>query len=311
MSIYSILNVSRPTIGYMIVHQSASPGHTPEYIDNIRELHASVRRESEVIAAAYQKYLRETITRESQVLRGSLSEFLAMPVRSDNQSVQRIFTEGFERFQSNITGAMPLGAVRSFEGRFIFPKLRSGAEKKSLSAGKEYLNALGFGVAKTKGDVFESVFVVEGGMNLDLLEHIIRDRLGIYAPVHGTHLKMVGGYTFSAYNLIDQWSTPDASTAGETECAFHFSKPDIQYEPFRAVLHESLGNLARLIPSLSVWQRKLGLGKGKEFIVRCMCNGIGNLGDIFAWLQKDGGAKEIRKIFLNHSCLLVKELVVR
>ena len=42
-----------------------------------------------------------------------------------------------------------------------------------------------------------------------------------------------------------------------------------------------------------------------------MCNGIGNLGDIFAWLQKDGGAKEIRKIFLNHSCLLVKELVVR
>ena len=306
MSVYSILNLSRPTIGYGILHQSEKPGDARQYAENIHELHAAVRRESETITSAYEKVVREAVTRESQVLRGSLSEYLAMPVRSDNQSVQKIFAESFERYHAQMAGVQPLGAARSFEGTVTFPNPKGAAERKLVAAGKEYLRELGFTPLKTKGAIHESVFVVEGGMNLDVLEHIIRDRLGIYASVHGDHLNMVGGYTFSAYNLIGAWSTANGAAANSLECVFAFSKPEVQYQPFRAGLHEAMAKLAKEIPSITVWQRKLGFGRGKEFIVRCRCGG--DISDIISWLQKDPGAKEIRHLFLTQACLLIEEV---
>ncbi len=313
MSTYSILNAPVPTISYSILHQPGSSASADEYVETIRELHAAVMRESDALTAAYQKSVRETITRESQALRGALGEFLAMPVRSDTASVQKIFGESLERYQQQIVGTAPLGVLRSYEGRILDPGFQKPAERKLLVRGRSYLKGLGFATGKTSADVFESVFLVQGGMNLDLLEHIIRDRVGIYGPTHGRHLEQAGRYLFAAYNLVGSWGTVTRADilAGHVEAALHFSKPAMAYDAFRGGLVAALEVLVKEKPirQVSLWQRKLGLGRGSEFILRCTAASPGDIGDVLGWLGRCHEPAFLKSALMSRGQLVVKELV--
>jgi hypothetical protein len=273
-----------------------------------------VRRESDSIAAAYAKHVRDAIGRESQVLRGSLSEFLQTPMRSDNASVQRIFSDSFERFQEQVAGKPALGVTRSYEGRVITQAFLKTAERRLAANGRAYLKSLGFIAGKTKGDIFESVFIVEGGMNLDLIELIIRDRLGVYGETHGKHIDLTGGYSFSAYNLVGTWGqiTRDQALNGRVELAIFFAKPTMQYAPFRAGLLEALGNLTKRISprSITLWQRKLGLGEGKEFILRWLCDESRQAVEILHLLEQQKDPPFTKKVLVDQGHLVLKELLI-
>jgi len=314
MSTYSILSTPVPTISYCIFHQAASSKLQEEYTGTIRDLHASLLRESGALSAAYQKSVREAIVRESQALRGALGEFLAMPVRSDNVAVQKIFTEGFERYHGHITGEMRFGVTMSWDGKLVDFRLQKAAEKKLELNGRTYLKGLGFAPSKQKGDIFESVFIVEGGMNLDFLEHIIRDRLGIYRTTHGRHLERTGAYTFAAYNLVRAWGPlPHRQSAdGQLETVVYFSKPEIEYDRFRAGVNGALEKLAAAegLAHLSLWQRKLGLGKGKEFILRCLCESQLQAGSVIAWLTRCSEPGFLKDVLITNGNLILKELLV-
>ncbi len=311
MSTYSILNAPVPTISYSILHQPGSSALVDEYVGTIRELHAVVIRESDALTAAYQKSVRETITRESQALRGALGEFLAMPVRSDTASVQKIFGESFERYQEQVVGTGPLGVIRSYEGRVVEPGFQKAAERKLVVKGRSYLKGLGFARGKAGADVFESVFLVQGGMNLDLLEHIIRDRVGIYGPTHGRHLEQAGRYLFAAYNLVGSWGARADILAGQFEAALYFSKPAMPYDTFRGGLLGALEVLVKEKPvrQVSLWQRKLGLGRGSEFILRCTAASTGDIGDVLGWLGRCHEPAFLKSALMSRGQLVVKELV--
>ena len=314
MSIYKILDTAVPTISYCVLHQGASPSSGEEYLTTLRDLHAAVRRESDDMLATYTKHVHEVIGRESQVLRGTLSEFLSMPVRSDTTSVQRIFSESFERLQEQVVGNTALGVSRSYEGKFVIPSLQKAADRTLAANGTAYLKSLGFVAGKSKGEIHESVFVVEGGMNLDMLEHIVRDRLGIYAATHGKHLDLAGGYAFAAYNLVGSWGLVerDRELNGQTELVIVFAKPTVQYGPFRAELAELLGTVAKdlAFPLMTLWQRKLGLGKGKEFILRCLCDSPRRAGDLLRRIEQCKGPGFVKKALLDHGGLVVKQLLI-
>jgi hypothetical protein len=314
MSMYRILGTPVPTISYCIFHQAASSGSVEKYLDTLRELHSSVRRETASIAAAYAKHVRDVIGRESQALRGSLSEFLQTPMRSDNASVQRIFSDSFERFQEQVVGSPAIGVTRSYEGKVITPAFQKTADRKLVANGTTYLKGLGFVAGKTKGDIFESVFIVEGGMNLDLIEHIIRDRLGIYVETHGKHLDLTGGYSFGAYNLVGSWGqlTRDEVLNGQVELAVFFAKPAMQYAPFRAGLLEALGHVTKRISprSITLWQRKLGLGKGKEFILRWLCEGSRQAVEILRLLEQQMEPPFVKRVLIDQGHLVLKELLI-
>jgi hypothetical protein len=109
------------------------------------------------------------------------------------------------------------------------------------------------------------------------VEHFVRDRVGIYNSTHGAHLAAVGVYAFAAHNLVlsegEEMSRGNESAWGEAVLVF--SKPAMQYDAFRESLSPVVGALAREpgITSATVWQRKLGLGRGEEFILRCVIAG--------------------------------------
>jgi hypothetical protein len=98
--------------------------------------------------------------------------------------------------------------------------------------------------------------------------------MGIYVGSHGAHIEHVGRTSFGTYNLIYQLG--EALTADLThefttqEVTFAFSKGPIHYSDFRqevSALMEHVGDETNLIHA-SFWQRKLGLGTGKEFVLR-------------------------------------------
>jgi hypothetical protein len=311
MSLYSLLGTAPPVLSYCIMHQPASAKGVDEYVATIREMDEAVRQESAALTALFEKGRKEAIARESQVLRGSLTEFLSTPMRSDNASILRIFTDAFERFDNVVAGLTPIGVTGTSEGRIIAPKMQKPLEKRLRSSGKSYLRELGFDAGPAKVDIFESVFLISGGHNLDILEHIIRDRLGIYSGAHGRHLIGAGAYTFAAYNRAGNWGAATEAAASSVEAVLFFSKPVMEYAQFREAIVAAMEEMTRemKLPGVTLWQRKLGLGRGKEFILRFACASTEQVPGIVRWLEQRKEPAFFRAALVEGGSLVVKEFL--
>ena len=315
MSLYSLLDTPVPTIAYCAMHQARPEIPSEEYIKTMNEFHQRVRKESRDINAAYAKHLADTLARESQSLQNTLSHFLQTPISSDSNDVQRILVESFERFKDQILDGPPAGLDGSAESKVFFASSKKSLEKKLLRNGRSYLDGLGFTTTKGFPPIFESTFIVQGGMNLDILEHIVRDRLGIYATTHGKHIKEFDGYSYAVYNLAFARGEAPAGDAIQkcTELAFYFSKPDVNHDPFRRGLAEVLEKLSDGldVKHVSLWQRKLGLGVGREFVIRVISDKSEAAGNIIEWLDGYDDPAFVRESIIGGGHLLVKELLFR
>lgn len=312
MSVYRHLGANAPAIAYQVLHQAKAGVAKATYSSTMKELHARIGEESVAINSAYQKFLREITTRESQILKGTIAQFLETPIRTDNAEVQRIFREAFEKFQDQVLDRQPLGVSDSSEGRMVFPSLRRAPGRKLLENGRAWLEKNGFSVGKGTGDVFESAFHVLGGLNLDILEHIVRDRLGIYSSTHGKHLGESARSAFTAYNVLHTHGNMPAkgTRSGKTGAALLFSKPSMEYAPFRKALRELTERHANAFPSIgfTLLQRKLGLGIGEEFMLRWVGESVDQVDDVVQ------GLREAPEPFLDslheRGNLFIKEVIL-
>ncbi|RPH37828.1 hypothetical protein EHM92_01670 [bacterium] len=313
MKTYPLLNTPVPVISYCIFHQPKKGRSGDEYVNTMRALHERVQKESGEMKNAFAKGVREAIARESQMVSGLLSQFLTTPIQSDRAEVRRVIAEGIERSLGQAGMNSEIGVSWSSEGKTCFPPHRKALERKLQQNGKAYLQDLGFTSDGSAGDIFESVFVVEGGINLDLIEHSVRDRVGIYSPPHGTHLGESTTYTFGAYNLVYASGTrpPQEQKKGLVEISFSFSKPPVEYALFRKALAAGLEQYVSGDAALytSLWQRKLGLGRGKEFILRFLCDEMKKLDGIMKWLHERRDPDFPAEALAEKGAMLLKELL--
>src|SRR5438876_198079 len=120
----------------------------------------------------------------------------------------------------------------------------------------------------------EAWLLFRGSIHYDVMEHIVRDRLGIYRGSHGAHIQNIARTSFGTYNLIYQLGESlTADLVGDVptqEVTFAFSKGPIHYSDFRHEVSALMEHIAEQInlKHASFWQRKLGLGTGKEFGLR-------------------------------------------
>lgn len=134
-----------------------------------------------------------------------------------------------------------------------------------LERGRARLEEWGFDPDRP---VAESHFVVDGSDRLDILESLVRDRLGIYRPPHGP---MMAGLTATAFGLANRLVVHGTDTAWDgrwEEAHLNFSKGKMRYEEFRSRLAVAVAAIADLSPWVAAYQRKLGLGPMREFSVR-------------------------------------------
>jgi len=316
MTLYDFLSTPLPTIAYCALHQSLPSIEENEYVATMRELHKRIFDESETLHEGYAQSLSSAVARETQTLQSSLREFLHTPIRSDEEEVRGRIGESLDRFKEQLTGSWRQGLLRSREGKISFPSSKHLRVKQLLHNGKEYLEGLGFSAAGTPGRVFESMFVIEGGQNLDVLEHIVRDKLGIYATTHGKHIKEFGDYAYAAHNQVYEWGTiPSADQIpGRFEAALFFSKPSpdtIKYASFRNKLSTILDRLVNdtKVDHVSVWQRKLGLGAGAEFVIRILCPSTDSIEKGIELISgyKDTGI--LQEVLMGKGRLVMKQLL--
>ncbi|MBI2618672.1 MAG: hypothetical protein HYW57_01155 [Ignavibacteriales bacterium] len=268
MSIYSALEFEVPTIAYCVLHQRHKGIAVEDYRKTMTDLHRLIREESESINAIWKKYRDDVSAHAIQTQRSLLSQFLSTPLKSDSEEIGNILKGELAEHVKRIVPSDPFGIVAATEGQLTFGVQGKGKFKTLLSSGRKYIADLGFQTGRGHADIFESMFVVRGGQNLDVIEHIVRDRVGIYTPVHGKHIREFDSYANAAYNLI--YLSGGIEAGGRLEASLFFSKGDTRYAPFRNALQEVLDGLQERhqLPHVSVWQRKLGLGGGKEFVLR-------------------------------------------
>lgn len=271
MSPAGLQGVSSTVVGYAIMHQSRGDLAREEYLAAMIGLHDRVGREAGAVSAAQQRNRREVLAREAEVLFGALNQFLETPFGTDTAAVHGILNETLNRIGEHLLEA-PSRVRTSSEGRIRIPRFRTAAPRHAADRATPYLREIGFS-PESPGDLFESQFIVDGGAGLDLLEHIVRDRIGIYEHPHGTHLGQASSWIFSAYNLV--FLGGDQQTAKPLELCLHMSKPSgMEYAAYRAgltgALERALGGEGTRRAEL--WQRKLGLGRGREFIARIRCD---------------------------------------
>jgi len=308
MSIYSALGFDEPTISYCALHQ-VRKGIQPEvYRQTMKDFHGLLREETEKVNTAWKAFRDEAVSRSIQSARSHLLQYLSTPLKSDTDEIQRILREKIQDYSNAVLSGNPLGMLLTSEGKII--DVPASATWKSLTAsGKRYLTELGFSGGRPRRDVYESVFVVAGGQNLDVIEHIVRDRIGIYTPVHGKHIREFDSYSYGVHNLVLLLGPLEAKDA-LFEAGLYFSKGGVKYDVFRATLREMLEPAQQQfsLTHVSLWQRKLGLGVGREFVLRIQGTDMKPLLDAIKDLQSKA-SKPFMKQPLKGGNVLCKEMI--
>jgi len=310
MSVYSYLSTPAPRIAYCAIHQALPEIGESAYVDTMQQFHRRIADESDAFRDGYSRFVGDAAGREVQTIRSLLSEFLQTPLRTDEEEIRLRISESLERFRESIQGNRMPGLRSSNEGKVSTTIPGSPA----FQRGNTYLKELGFDLSK-RPEIFESVFEIEGGENLDILEHIVRDRLGIYGASHGRHIKEFSGYAYSMYNLVcEQGVFPyGPARAGCIELALFFSKPGpdvVKYAPFRKALVQAMERLVSKhhTEHVSVWQRKLGLGAGVEFVLRVLLHSSTTLEQVMQELAEYDESSVVRDV-ANHGSALIKQIL--
>ncbi len=135
-----------------------------------------------------------------------------------------------------------------------------------LASGRGYLSTMKMDASADAPEIEESIFVFEGSGGYDVLEHIVRNVLGVYAPPHGVHIQQHGPLAFGTYDRV--LALP--GDEGGWQAVFAFNKGKARYGAFRKAIRRTMERLAEETGwgAIVAWQRKLGLGYGREFVVR-------------------------------------------
>jgi hypothetical protein len=312
MSIYSILASSTPTIAYSVLHQSDSVTPKAEYSNAVGEFHRIVQEEMATISEQYSRFIAEATAREAQAISNSLAEFLQTPIRSDVDEVRNLIQEGLGRLRRQLLDEQQIGLLYSNGGRYYFPSLKKSTERRLLQNGKDHLERMGYQVGKGLGDIFESVFAVNGGMSGDILQHIVQGRMGTHT-IHEGHSRTISRYPYIQYDLLQSSGRiPDVEAMNRyIEVDFVFSAPSAPHMEFVSTLTSALEQLVKdiEIEHHSLWLRRSSLGVGTGFVLRLISSGAGKLSESIRWIDSCKDKPDVRDTLVLRGSLLVKELL--
>jgi hypothetical protein len=309
-------------ISYCVLHQPKESVDREKYLGGMKNFHRSLDAESAAIQKLWEGYDRELIGRSTETLNGMLQAFLQTPLKSDEQDIRKTIREVLEKTRDQLVPQVRYGLSTSWEGEVATLVTQNALLKRMMKVGKEYLGELGFDVRKSDAPIFESMFIVQGGLNLDILEHIVRDRLGIYNGDHGRHANEFGCLGISTYNHIYSYGKEAMRLLDKdvTEAAIFFAKPHaLKYEEFHEGLVEALEKMIVLLKTsyITLWQRKLGLGKGREYVLRLYLHGRDAqleetnrlLSEAVRWLSTYKVETFVRESIADGGAMLIKQMI--
>jgi len=246
VSLFSPLSLSVPTIAYSVLHQRKPGVAEEEYVKTLLELTRQAAERSEESSRQIREWRKAQIsgTGDAAAVDALLERLCPVP---------------------GLDGGMELATVDV--------ALPEGRLQKLAGAGREYLTSIGFRSAEGDAPVHVSILLFTGSWNYDLVEHVVRDLMGIYENPHLQHVQEMGPVIFFTQNQIAAFGDSMGSEPGEWQPSIFFAKGPPRYDDFRSALRQAMGSaLARGgLRAASLWQRKLGMGNIFEWELRLRC----------------------------------------
>jgi len=272
MDVYRALNADVPQLLFTVMHQAGPVVAEEDFTRTVTALHMEIRRQAQAMGEELHRWLEQQYRQQAEETVQKLQRLAALAENADLEKVQEALERDYSRLASRVGAESLLGMQGSGEEVFAEEGPSDPDLAKRFADGREYLASLGF--KPGQGPLHEAWLLFRGSMHYDVLEHVVRDRIGIYKSSHGDHIAYVGRVSFGTYNLIYQLGeglTADLADDRVTqEVTFAFGKGPVHYSDFRqevSGLMEHVGAQTYLVHA-SFWQRKLGLGTGKEFVMR-------------------------------------------
>jgi len=271
MSIYNVLSFEMPVIAYSVLHQHKKTVTAKEYARSLHNLRSDLSKETEQIKSTWEDYISDLTSKGVQATRGNLSQFLSTPIQSDTDEIQKILKDQIIQASDQLLPNIQYGLSGGYDAKYLIDTKQNEIPKSRMAEGRSFMQNIGFKVDKNKGSVFESIYLVQGGSNLDILENIIRNCISVYNSAHEMKISDFETMACSVYNLL---FSDGVSYSGfdRFELQVNFVKGKESYELFNKELCESIKYFRTEIHHLnvSVWQCKLGLGIGDEYVLRIL-----------------------------------------
>lgn len=246
MSLFSPLALTVPRIAYSVLHQRHSSVTEEEYVNTLLELTRQAAERSREASRQIREWRQAQVAEAGGAAAAAalLDRLCPLP---------------------GLDGALELATVDA--------ALPEGRLQTLASAGREYLTSLGFRSAEGEAPVHESILLFTGSWNYDLVEHVVRDLMGIYEYPHLQHVEELGRVIFFTQNHVAALGDHMGSEPGEWQPSIFFSKGPPRYDDFRSALRQGMESaLARGgLRAVSLWQRKLGMGNIFEWELRLRC----------------------------------------
>jgi hypothetical protein len=272
MDVYRALNIDVPQLLFTVMHQSGPAISDEDFTRTVTALQMDIRRQAQEVGEELHRWLQQQYAQQAGEALQKLQRLSLLSEHANPQQVQEILARDNQRLGMRVGTASSLGMQGSAEETFSEEAPNDPDLARRFDDGREYLASLGF--KPSQGVIHEAWLLFRGSVHYDVMEHVVRDRMGIYRGSHGEHIQNVARTSFGTYNLVYQIGeslTADlARDAAYQEVTFAFSKGPTQYSPFRqevSTMLEQIAEQAHLLHA-SFWQRKLGLGTGKEFVLR-------------------------------------------
>jgi len=310
MSIYNVLSIEIPIIAYSVLHQHKSAITPKEHAKSLSNLRTALQRETQRIKAVWGSHIGEMTEKMVQASRGNLSQFLSTPLQSDTGEIQKIIKEQVLQTSEQLLPNILYGLADGYDAKYVLDANQNEIPRQQLQKGKSYLQNAGLSISKSHSSVYESLYIVQGGSNLDILENMVRNGITIYNSVHEKKVSEFETMVYSLQNLLYSDGNYN-SLFDKFELQVNFVKGKEPYDLFHKELGESIKYFRTEIHHLnvSIWQRKLGLGISEEYTLRILTKDRFTLRSAIVVTQKFAKDKNPVANAVRSGSWLIKEII--
>ena len=273
MDVYRALNADVPQLLFSVLHQARPTASNEDYLRTVTTLHKDIRHQFQVMGDELSQWLQKQYSEQAEETIYKLQRLNVLQENIDLGQLQDALVRDYRRLGNRLGSASLLGMLGTGEEVFD-SEMPAGADlARRVVDGHEYLTALGF--KPGQGVLHESWLLCRGSVHDDILEYLIRERMGFDRGGYGDQWGQIAHASFSAYKLIYQIGESLAadlvSELAIQEVTLVFSKEGpVSYTLFRQEVAALMEHVAESVQVLhaSFWQKKPGMGIGKEFVLR-------------------------------------------
>ncbi|MGI9060199.1 MAG: hypothetical protein ACR2H5_16655 [Ktedonobacteraceae bacterium] len=312
MDIYRALNADVPLSLFTILHQTAPTLSREEYEQLVKTLHNDVSTQTESLGNELLKWQQKQYLEQAEEMGRKLQRLGFLSEDVDTAQLQDVLLQDYHRMGSRIGSRSLVGLLGAAEIVLDEAKPVDAELAHLADTGQRYLATLGF--KQGLGMMHESCLLFRGSVHYDIIEHLVRNRTELQQGKYAKSLAHILHMAISAYDLVYQTGEGLSAEPNEDvpmqQVAFAINKGNIPYSLFRRNISNMMEDVGEhvLVFHASFWQRKLGLGIGKEFVLRFrLLAGEEHLRSLIDALQKMGTAG--KEVVLQGALMVGKRIV--